>query len=105
MPRDPRKSPLPGDALLTPSGWVYRVLDRFVAVNGDGVEHAGVYCSVENEEGDERGACVTLSVYTSKMAEAQVLELADGGNVAWDQVPRLPNDRVNGAMRTAHGYD
>jgi hypothetical protein len=105
MPRDPRKMPLPGDALMTPNGCVYRVLDRFVAVNGQGVEHAGVYCSVENEEGEERGACVTMSVFTAKMAQADVIELAECEHTDWATVPRMPNERVLPEMRRTHGYD
>jgi hypothetical protein len=105
MPRDPRKNPLPGDALMTPNGWVYRVLDRFVAVNGQGAEHPGVYCSVENEEGEERGACVAMSVFLAKMAQADIIEQAEDGDVDWSCVARLPNDQVLPTMRRLHGYD
>jgi hypothetical protein len=105
MPRDPRKSPLPGDALMTPNGCVYRVLDRFVAVNGQGVEHAGVYCSVENEEGEERDACIAMSVFTAKMAQAEIIEQAGEEDADWASVPRIPNERVLAEMRRTHGYD
>jgi hypothetical protein len=105
MPRDPRKSPLPGDALMTPNGCVYRVLDRFVAVNGQGVEHAGIYCSVENEEGEERDACIAMSVFTTKMAQAEIIEQAGEEDADWASVPRIPNERVLGEMRRTHGYD
>jgi len=90
---------------MTPNGCVYRVLDRFVAVNGQGVEHAGIYCSVENEEGEERDACIAMSVFTTKMAQAEIIEQAGEEDADWASVPRIPNERVLAEMRRTHGYD
>lgn len=90
---------------MTPNGCVYRVLDRFVAVNGQGVEHPGVYCSVENEEGEERGACVAMSVFVAKMAQADIIEQAEATDTDWARVARLPSDQVLPTMNRAHGYD
>lgn len=105
MPRNPSQAPLPGDAFITPSGCVYRVLERFVAVNGRGIEHPGVYCSIENEEGEERDACVTLSVFSAKMAQADLIDLAETGDTDWAHAERLPNEQVQPQMRERHGYE
>jgi hypothetical protein len=105
--RDPRTTPLPGDALRTPNGRVYRVLDRFVSIGGKTGELPGVFCAIETDDGDERPAVLALGVFGAKMREAEVVDLAEeaGSDPSWDQVPRHPQDKLDRILRRAHGFE
>ncbi len=103
--RDPRLSPLPGDALRTPTGLTYRVLDRFVSTGGKGGDLPGVFCAVETDEGEERPTVLALGVFGAKMRSAEVVDLADEGDPSWDAVARHPQDRVDRILRREHGFE
>jgi hypothetical protein len=103
--RDPRISPLPGDALRTPGGLVYRVLDRFVSIGGKAGELPGVFCAVETDDGDEKPAVLALGVFGAKMREAEVVDRADDGDVSWECVPRHPQEKLDRILRREHGFE
>jgi hypothetical protein len=103
--RDPRTAPLPGDALRTPSGLVYRVLDRFVSVGGKAGELPGVFCAVETDDGDEKPAVLALGVFGAKMRGAEVVDLAEDGDPSWDGVARHPQEKLDRILRREHGFD
>jgi hypothetical protein len=46
-----------------------------------------------------------MSVFLAKMAQADIIEQAEDGDVDWSCVARLPNDQVLPTMRRLHGYD
>lgn len=103
--RDPRTAPLPGDALRTPNGLVYRVLDRFISVGGKSGELPGVFCAVETEDGDEKPALLALGVFGAKMREAEVVDRADDGDASWECVPRHPQEKLDRILRREHGFE
>jgi hypothetical protein len=103
--RDPRTSPLPGDALRTANGLVYRVLDRFVSVGGKSGEQPGVFCAVETDDGDERPALFALGVFGAKMRDAEVVDVAGADDHSWECVPRHPQDKLDRILRREHGFD
>lgn len=103
--RDPRTSPLPGDALRTSNGLIYRVLDRFVSIGGRTGELPGVFCAVETDDGDEKPAVLALGVFGAKMREAEVVDLAADGDPSWDGVPRHPQEKLDRILRREHGFD
>lgn len=103
--RDLRTSPLPGDTVSTANGYTYRVLDLFVSVNAAGTENRGVFCSVENDQGDERANCLTLSVYANKTRDGHVIYQADEADCDWTKVTRYPLQDLEKTLRQEHGYD
>jgi hypothetical protein len=105
--RDPRTTPLPGDALRTPNGLIYRVLDRFVSTGGKTGELPGVFCAIETEDGDEKPAVLALGVFGAKMRGAEVVDLAEDAesDPSWDGVQRHPQDKLDRILRRAHGFD
>jgi hypothetical protein len=103
--RDPRTDPLPGDALRTPGGLVYRVLDRFVSTGGKSGDLPGVFCAIETDEGEERPVVFALGVFGAKMRSAEVVDVADHGDPSWDAVARHPQDRVDRILRREHGFE
>lgn len=103
--RDPRTMPLPGDALRTPNGLVYRVLDRFISVGGKTGELPGVFCAVETDDGDEKPAVLALGVFGAKMRGAEVVDLAEEGDPSWDGVARHPQEKLDRILRREHGFE
>lgn len=106
MPRrDPHLNPLPGDAFEDRDGATWRVLDRFVSIDGEGHEHPGVFCAVEGADGEERPLCLAIGVFTAKVREHRIIERADGADPSWAGVPRVPQAKVGRLMRDQHGFD